>query len=152
VLKLRARPADGRSVTIQLRLWHVLALAAVIVFSSGVAVGAFVVERTPEKVVVTVEAGPSSSELARFEAEANVRAAEARVRAAIPAVEAYYADNNTYARMSLGNLQATYDQGIKDVSIVRADDRTYCVESTVGDYTASKDGPAADILSGGCSE
>ena len=72
-------------------------------------------------------------------------AAEANVRASIPAIEAYHADHGTYAGMSLATLRVHYDAGLPDVRFVgplNAD--TYCVESTVGSATYSKGGPAAD--------
>jgi hypothetical protein len=77
-------------------------------------------------------------------------AAEASVRGAVPAIEAYYADNNTYSGATLAALHE-YDYGVENVRVVTAKDLTYCLESTVGGETYSKDGPAADILPGPCS-
>lgn len=74
----------------------------------------------------------------------------ANVRAVIPALEAYYADNGTYRGATADLLRTTYDQGIPDVEIVRANDRTYCVESTAAGFTANKRGPAAELTAGGC--
>lgn len=76
--------------------------------------------------------------------------AQANVRASIPAIEAYYADNGTYAGMTVEQLRGVYDYGIPDVRIVRATRKTYCVESTVGDETASYHGPARGLAAGGC--
>jgi hypothetical protein len=76
-------------------------------------------------------------------------AAEASVRGAIPAIEAYYADNNTYSGATLQALQA-YDHGVTDIRIVQADDVTYCLESVAGGETFSKAGPAAEIVAGAC--
>jgi hypothetical protein len=73
------------------------------------------------------------------------------VRAAIPAIEAYYADNNTYKGATLELLQQRYDAGLRDVRIVKANDQTYCIESTVGGFPWYKAGPAADVLPGDCS-
>lgn len=80
---------------------------------------------------------------------ADAAAAQANVRGAIPAIEAYYADNNTYAGVSLETLQE-YDYGVKDIRVVTANDQTYCLESGVGGETYSKAGPGADILPGYC--
>jgi hypothetical protein len=80
---------------------------------------------------------------------ANASAAQANVRGAIPAIEAYYADNNTYSGVTLATLQE-YDYGVKAVRIAMANDQTYCAESTAGGETYSKAGPAADILPGSC--
>ena len=87
----------------------------------------------------------------KFRDRANESAAKANVRSAIPAVEAYYADNNTYAGITLSALQASYDAGIKNVSFGSTlNATTYCVQSTVGQATYNKAGPSADIVSGSC--
>src|SRR5687767_5651057 len=86
----------------------------------------------------------------KFRDRANKSAAQANVRAAIPAVEAYYADNNTYAGMTLTYLQTTYDQGVRNIIIVSATSTTYCMTSTVGAETWNKNGPANAITSGAC--
>jgi hypothetical protein len=75
------------------------------------------------------------------------------LRASIPAVEAWYADHGTYGGLTLGVLQQQYDAGVKDVRFVGALNRkTYCVESTVGEVTYHKQGPASDILLGHCAQ
>jgi hypothetical protein len=75
--------------------------------------------------------------------------AQANVRAAIPAIEAYNADHGTYRRVSLRALQA-YDAGVADVRIISADHGSYCIESRVGSAVASKRGPGAEIVSVSC--
>jgi len=86
----------------------------------------------------------------KFRDRANKSAAQANVRASIPAVEAYFADNNTYAGMTLAYLQSTYDQGVKNIVITSASSTTYCVQSSVGAETWNKAGPGADIVTGAC--
>jgi type IV pilus assembly protein PilA len=86
----------------------------------------------------------------KFRDRANKSAAQANVRASIPAVEAYYADNNTYAGATLAYLQTTYDQGVKNIVIQSATSTTYCIQSTVGAETWNKSGPGADIVTGAC--
>jgi type IV pilus assembly protein PilA len=86
----------------------------------------------------------------KFRDRANKSAAQANVRSSIPAVEAYFADNNTYAGATLAYLQTTYDQGVKNIVIQSATATTYCVESVVGAETFKKSGPGADIVSGAC--
>jgi type IV pilus assembly protein PilA len=87
----------------------------------------------------------------KFRDRANESAAKANVRASIPAVEAYYADNDTYAGMTLAGLQASYDAGVKNITFGSTlNTTTYCVQSTVGQATYNKQGPSADIVSGAC--
>ncbi len=88
----------------------------------------------------------------KFRDRANDSAAKANVRASIPAVEAYYADNNTYAGMTLAKLQASYDAGVKNITFgTTLNATTYCIQSVVGQATFKKDGPSSDIVSGACS-
>src|SRR5215211_2262552 len=83
-----------------------------------------------------------------FRDRANNSAAKANVRAAIPAVEAYNADNTGtgasagYAGMTVTLLQA-YDSAIvpTKLTVASADSVTYCVSSTVGGKTWRKNGP-----------
>jgi hypothetical protein len=85
-------------------------------------------------------------------ASADDAAAQANVRASIPAIEAYYADNGTYEAATLETLRSLYDAGLPDVVIVSAERETYCVESTVGGVSYFKAGPAADIWPGQCGD
>ena len=92
-----------------------------------------------------------------FKDRANEKAAQANVRAAVPAVEAYNADNTLtgasrgYAGLTVAKIKA-YDSGaVKTGFVVSvANSTTYCIQSTVGGKTYNKDGPAADIVSGHC--
>jgi type IV pilus assembly protein PilA len=86
----------------------------------------------------------------KFRDRANKSAAQANVRASIPGAEAYYADNNTYANMTLNVLQTSYDAGIKNISVVAATTTTYCIEATNGSETWKKAGPGSDIVTGVC--
>jgi prepilin-type N-terminal cleavage/methylation domain-containing protein len=85
-----------------------------------------------------------------FRGRAEKAAAQADVRASIPGVEAYYADHNTYSSLTSAVLKASYDQGIKNVAVIRATSASYCIESKVGQNTYHKGGPAADITSAAC--
>ena len=87
-----------------------------------------------------------------FRARAERSAAQANVRSTLPGVEAYYADHTAtgYSGLTLAKLQASYDAGIKNVTVVRATPASYCVQSVVGQATYKKSGPAADITSGAC--
>ncbi len=82
-----------------------------------------------------------------FRDRANNSAAQANVRAAVPAVEAWNADHQTgYTGVTLAKVKASYDAGIKNVSIYGATTTTYCISSKVGTgNTYYKSGPGSDI-------
>ena len=65
-----------------------------------------------------------------FKDRAERRAAAANVRAAIPAVEAFYADFNTYTGMTLAQLKLI-DQGValSGDPVILAAGAGYCIES-----------------------
>ena len=87
-----------------------------------------------------------------FRDRANNSAAKANVRAAVPGIEAYNADNSKgYSGMTLAKLTA-YDQGIKNITIVGTPNTvSYCVKSTVGTRVWYKRGPGGDITTTACS-
>src|SRR5512135_3272061 len=87
-----------------------------------------------------------------FRTRANRSAAQANVRAAVPGMEAFNADHATgYVGVSLPKLQASYDAGIKNVTIRAATQGGYCIENTApGTITYHKSGPSGDIKSGNC--
>jgi type IV pilus assembly protein PilA len=85
-----------------------------------------------------------------FKDRANKAAAQADVQSAVPAIEAWNADNASgYTGATLSKLK-TYDQGVKNITVVTATATTYCMESTVGKYTFSKKGPGADVKEEAC--
>jgi type IV pilus assembly protein PilA len=88
-----------------------------------------------------------------FRDRANNSAAKANVRASIPAVEAYNADNSKgYSGMTLAKLTA-YDQGVKNITITpspNTSQTSYCVYSRVGTKTWYKRGPGGDITTATC--
>jgi type IV pilus assembly protein PilA len=87
----------------------------------------------------------------KFRERAEKSAAQANVRASLPGVEAYYADHASgYVGLTSAVLRASYDPGIKGVQVVRATTASYCVQSTVGQFTYKKGGPTVDIGSGAC--
>jgi type IV pilus assembly protein PilA len=94
-----------------------------------------------------------------FKDRANNTAAQANVRSAVPAVEAYYADVGTYAGMALttgtapatGGLQGI-DAGVKLNALVAGKQlaASYCISSTVGNKTWYKGGPGSAITTTAC--
>ena len=100
-----------------------------------------------------------------FRDRAANNALKANLRAALPAAEAYYADNGTYTGMTkaalvlidkgisptLTKLQGSYDAGIKNIKISVANSTTYCIVNTSpGTVFYHKSGPGADIKPGSC--
>ena len=86
----------------------------------------------------------------KFKDRANNAAAQANVRAAVPGMEAFNADRGFYTGATSTILQASYDQGIKNIFIKTATATTYCMQSTVGTAIYKKAGPGAAITSGAC--
>jgi hypothetical protein len=85
-----------------------------------------------------------------FQADRDVRTAQANVRSAIPAAEAYYADHSSYVGMSVAGLQAI-DMGIPPGLVVAGvTPTTYCLEFTEGAATASYEGPGGTVLDQPC--
>ena len=73
------------------------------------------------------------------------------VRAAIPALEAFYAEHGTYAGADVFALRRDYDSGISPtVKLGWVETGRYCLESTVEGQTASVTGPGGGIVLGGC--
>jgi type IV pilus assembly protein PilA len=94
-----------------------------------------------------------------FRDRANNSAAKANVRAAIPAIEAYNADNtgtgnsSGYAGMTVSYLRDNYDSELVTTKLDFPNPPTsvtYCVQSTVGGKTWSKNGPGAAITAASC--
>ena len=87
-----------------------------------------------------------------FRNRANNSAAQANVRAAVPGVEAFNADHASgYTGVTLTKLQVSYDAGIKNIRIVRANNTSYCIQNTSpGTVTYYKGGPNGDIKKGVC--
>ena len=102
-------------------------------------------------VLLAVACGTKASKNENAPDEANLRASVANLRASIPAIEAYYQDNNTYIGLTLTGLQSI-DAGIRGISIVSASEQTYCVEATSGGSRAFKNGPSGEIMLGSCSD
>jgi hypothetical protein len=80
--------------------------------------------------------------------------AQANVRAAIPAIEAWKADHGTYKGMTVAALNRDYDRTIGDRVRLAGplSKEMYCVESTVESATWRKAGPAAIVESGLCAD
>jgi type IV pilus assembly protein PilA len=71
-----------------------------------------------------------------FRDRANERAAAANVRAAVPAAEAFYSDNDTYVGMDAPGVMRGIDAGISSTLTVGAVSATgFCIEDSKGTAT-----------------
>jgi len=91
-----------------------------------------------------------------FKDRAKQRAAQANVRTAVPAVEAYFADTGHYTNMTLTSGDAPDTGGLTgidagvSITVVSAGASTYCISDTQGSFTYYKNGPAGDITTVAC--
>src|SRR5262249_20156311 len=89
-----------------------------------------------------------------FRARADSATARARIRSAIPSIEAYFAlTNNSYIGLNLAWLRQ-FDPGVKlndpAGSPAKQTATSYCVSATVGGKTWYKAGPKATITTDPC--
>ena len=85
-----------------------------------------------------------------FRGRAADSSAKANVRAALPAVEAFYADNGTYTGMTVAALQLI-DQNVNLDAAPTVTATTYCIDSTVSGSTWRIAGPGTTTaVSGAC--
>jgi type IV pilus assembly protein PilA len=90
-----------------------------------------------------------------FQTGARTRAGDAaatsNLRVAVPAIHSYYADNDTYAGMSLAGLQSTYSPGVQGIEVLSAGATSYCVRAVVEGRTWYQRGPGGPITQTACS-
>jgi type IV pilus assembly protein PilA len=90
-----------------------------------------------------------------FQAGARERAADAaarsNIRTAVPAIEAYRADQGSYAGMTVASLQTAYSPGVQGIAIVSTSSDAYCVSATASGATWYKVGPDGPITRSACS-
>ena len=81
-----------------------------------------------------------------FKTRAESAAAKSNVRAALPAIEAFYSDNSTYVGADNAALKATYDAGIASNVVVSGQSTTaYTLTAVKGGCTATVTGPGGTI-------
>jgi type IV pilus assembly protein PilA len=88
----------------------------------------------------------------KFRDNANKGAAQANIRAAIPAMESYNADNGGYAGMAAAGALQAIDPAIKTppaFEVKTAAATTYCVQAKSGPFTYKKT-ETSDIMLGTC--
>ncbi|MGI8972635.1 MAG: prepilin-type N-terminal cleavage/methylation domain-containing protein [Gaiella sp.] len=86
-----------------------------------------------------------------FEQRASDRVAHSNLRAALPAVEAYYEDYQDYAGMTRVELKKI-DAGLAPgVDVVSSSSSGYCLRSTAEGASVYRNGPGAALTSVACS-
>ncbi len=83
-----------------------------------------------------------------FRGRASQTAAQANVRSAVPVVETYYADHDTYTGMTLAGLKAI-DASVA-VTVVSATGSNYCISNSQGGVTYYKSGSSGGITTTAC--
>jgi hypothetical protein len=132
---------------VSLKLWQLFVLAGLPALAgAAVLLSQNRTEAAPPTRDAIVERTPKD-----YRALEDASSAQANVRAAVPALEAYYAGSGGYAGATPQGLRAKYDAGVRGISVVRATAKTYCIESTIGSSTFHKAGPTAGIVKGHCS-
>ena len=102
-------------------------------------------------VIVGVLLGIAVPSYLGFKDRANRSAAKANVRAALPAIEAYYSDKTSYVGISVTKLHASYDAGVSLATIKSASLTQYCAQAVSGNATAHRTGPSGALtLTGAC--
>jgi prepilin-type N-terminal cleavage/methylation domain-containing protein len=85
-----------------------------------------------------------------FRDHAHVAVAKSNVRAIMPAIESYNADNRGYDNMTLDLLKTNYDQAIDlaKYSLSGVTATSFCISSTSAGQTFRKVGPSGTIVAG----
>jgi hypothetical protein len=86
--------------------------------------------------------GPASQVVTRAEAQANAAVSRTTFDAALPAVAAWLADHGSYAGLTLAPAF--------QVTVVRADAATYCLQTGTAPALAHLAGPGGTAQSGPC--
>jgi hypothetical protein len=124
---------------------RVINFLIIVAVAAGIGIGAYVVGHAvdePAKALDTV--------VVSTPARAASATAEANLGAAVSAAASYKVDHGTYAGMSTSDLRS-YDNALASgVSVKKATETAYCVESTVAGATVSITGPNGTFAARGC--
>jgi Tfp pilus assembly protein PilE len=81
---------------------------------------------------------------------ANRAVARANVVTAVPTVEAYYVDNQSYTGMTWAALHAINSGVSPTLELETVEAQRYCISDSSGNVTFHKEGPAGLVGEGGC--
>jgi hypothetical protein len=142
-----AVPADTADMAAAHRLALLVAAACITALCTGLVIGRYAIPAGAD----ADSASARSFDYGEPEPEPDraIADAEANVRAAVPALEAWNADHGTYEGATLARLR-TYDYGVHDVRLSQLTLTSYCLESRVDGAVASKRGPGGEIRPGDC--
>jgi prepilin-type N-terminal cleavage/methylation domain-containing protein len=84
-----------------------------------------------------------------FRNRASDAAAKQELRAALPSVYAYSTDHDGFAGMTLAGIQV-YDQALTDVTVLAADDDSYCLGASVDGRDWFAAGPPFSVSQSSC--
>jgi hypothetical protein len=130
---------------VTVKLWHLLLAAGLAVAALSSLLTFVLVGRGANSATKTVAvvAATMPQEMAQ-------QAAASNVRASVPSAEAFYAENGSYAGMTISGLREI-DSGLDPtVTLGWAVKDGYCIESTVDGQTASITRPGGNVALGSC--
>lgn len=123
------------------------------VLASGAELGFTLTELLVVATIIAILAGTAVAVYSGIVERAHASSARSQVREALPAIEAYYAENGTYAGLSLATLRERYDGALSDaLRISGVTEQAYCISATVGTSAAHLVGPGGSLQGGGCPE
>ena len=122
-----------------------LNLLIIVAVAAGIGIGAYIVGHAVDE-----PAKAARHRRLSVPAQAASATAQANLRAAVSAAASYRFDHGTYAGMTTSDLRS-YDKGLASgVSVKKATESAYCVESTVAGATVSIRGPNGTFVARGC--
>ena len=101
-------------------------------------------------VIIGVLVAISVASYLGFRNRASDAAAKHELRAALPSVYAYSTDNEGFAGMTLAGIQV-YDQALTGVTVLAADDDSYCLGASVDGRDWYAAGPPFSVSQSSCS-
>lgn len=116
--------------------------------------GFTLVEMIIVMIIVSVLILMAISSYRGYRDRANDVAAKESMYSILPAISAYYVDNESYSGMTLAGLKSAYNAGLNlshySLGSVAPMNAAYCVQTVSGDRTWRKNGPQAVVERQSC--